>query len=216
MWDIFKSMTQLLSVITIASALLILLNHIFDYKKLKNSMKTSIREVIAVTIGSVFNSNFLNLLNLILNYGLYKDYLLKVKNKKIETLNKEFAVTELVIRHNSKNNTLAYIFGGFSILAYIVGIRLNLFQPNYIFQFLTILMILIVFIKQKILQYRLKKGYFGTNEYELRQILRFIADEKNKDYFKGDGKGRKIFSSAEDTAEFKEEISEFEAWGGKV
>lgn len=218
MWDYITLSAKLFSSFVSVIVLLVTGFIVFDFKKLRKSGEVSgdgsIREVLDVT--SVFKWTVMKFLDFFFNYGMYKDYLLKVKNKKSGASKNEFAVTELVIRHNAKNNTLAYILGGLSILAYIVGIQLDLFQPNYIFQFLTVLMIFIVFIKQKILQFRLKKGYFGTNEYELRQILRFIADEKNKDYFKGDGKGRKIFSSTADTAEFKEEISEFEAWGGKV
>ncbi|MEZ2369612.1 hypothetical protein [Bacillus sp. RCC_6_1] len=220
MWDYIAAGAKLLSFFVTATVLLTVVFTVFDYKKLRKSVEVfpdgSIRKIVDVSVGSVVKSTALKFLIFFFNYGLYKDYLLKAKNKKSGASKEEFAVTELVIRHNAKNNTLAYILGGLSILAYIVGIQLDLFQPNYIFQFLTIFMIFVVFIKQKILQFRLKKGYFGTNEYELRQILRFIADEKNKDYFKGDGKGRKIFSSTEDTAEFKEEISGFEAWGGKV
>ncbi|MFC9728387.1 hypothetical protein [Bacillus cereus] len=218
-------MGNLLSFIGTASALitviigtLTLVINAISYQKLKKTMSSSIEISLEISFERLFKSRLVKYLNILINFSMYKKILKEKVNKKEtgQERTPELAVTELVVRHNAKNNTLAYIYAGLSLLVYIVGIRLEIFQPNYIFQLFIILMIVIIFTKQKILEYRLQKGYYGTNEYELRQILRFISDEKNKNYFNGDGSSRKIFPSTEEAVKFESDLKEFEAWGGKA
>ena len=66
------------------------------------------------------------------------------------------------------------------------------------------------------LDYRIRKGFYGTNEREVREIIRFILSKRKHIDFTDDGKPKKIMSDT-DLAEFvktiKNNVPEFSAVG---
>lgn len=60
-----------------------------------------------------------------------------------------------------------------------------------------VLLIIALLANQLVLWYRIRKGYYGNSEYEIKEILRFIRDHSDKsDFNNGDGL-KKVFTQSE-------------------
>lgn len=66
---------------------------------------------------------------------------------------------------------------------------------------ITILVISILFlgiqIDQKLIEYRVKNGWYGKNEFETREIIKFIISHANKDDFNDSGGLKKLIPEPE-------------------
>lgn len=60
---------------------------------------------------------------------------------------------------------------------------------QFVLLFLTVLL-LAVFLDQKLIEFRIRKGWYGSNEFETRELIEFITLHSNKDDF-NDGNGAK-------------------------
>jgi hypothetical protein len=54
-------------------------------------------------------------------------------------------------------------------------------SPSFLSNYILIFLFVVINVHQLILKYRIKNGFYGTNKYELRELLNFI--EKNNDKF---------------------------------
>ncbi|HAT2715243.1 TPA: hypothetical protein ACSP71_003187 [Aeromonas hydrophila] len=60
---------------------------------------------------------------------------------------------------------------------------------QFVLLFLAVLL-LAVFVDQKLIEFRIRKGWYGSNEFETRELIEFITLHSNKDDF-NDGNGAK-------------------------
>ncbi|HEY0602148.1 MAG TPA: hypothetical protein VGD58_04510, partial [Herpetosiphonaceae bacterium] len=73
---------------------------------------------------------------------------------------------------------------------------------------LIVLLVLILFIiRINIIKFRIRKGYYGTNEYEAREIIQFILDNSQSIDFTDDGTPKRIVTP-EDLEHLQERINE--------
>jgi hypothetical protein len=132
--------------------------------------------------------------SLFLNAGLYNALARKllgtVQFKEKETVSD--TLIGAMLNKKAKIYTRSYLYLVLSIILYIganllIGIKIEPFviYANIFFLALTL-------INQKTLEFRITNGYYGSNEYESREILRFIAENSDGTNFSG-GTGLKSF-----------------------
>jgi hypothetical protein len=86
------------------------------------------------------------------------------------------------------------------LLSLVVSLGFNLITKTSLdFGLISFLLglILILFTNQTALEYRIRKGLYGNNEYEAREILQFIIDHADKTDFTSGGKSKKLLPDAE-------------------
>lgn len=92
-----------------------------------------------------------------------------------------------LLQKKVKSNTFTYFALIFSLLVeFLIGALNPLFFNNRII-LLTCILIVLSFINQLILKYRVKKGLYGTSYLEAREIITFIFNEQNNG---GNGRGK--------------------------
>ena len=93
------------------------------------------------------------------------------------------------------------------ILCLAVNFLLSLLPAidfSYFLLTLVSLLILAIHADQKLIDYRVKRGWYGKNEFEAREIINFIVSHSNKDDFNGSGGLKKIIPLPEIEAEKNE------------
>ena len=141
----------------------------------------------------------------------------KVNTQKIRAAINRAAITELFIDSKYKK---ANKLSGICIVFVSIFILLNtLFDVNhkaYKIYFL-ISPILLYFAQIKVIEYRVRKGYYASNLYEARELIEFI--EGNSDSFDdhdGNGTTRKVFNDVELSQDSAETWGNSEEWGRPV
>jgi hypothetical protein len=99
-------------------------------------------------------------------------------------------IVGILISRKAKQNFVAYLSLFISLITYTIIARLSHLEIRPEVVLLILGLILALFINQKILEYRIRKGLYGTNEYEAREILGFILSHADKSNFSG-GQGLK-------------------------
>ncbi|NWD88231.1 hypothetical protein [Pseudomonas sp. K5002] len=86
-----------------------------------------------------------------------------------------------------------------AFLAFINDARMNIFVL-----FVVVVGWAGIYIDHKLIEFRINKGWYGTNEFESREIIRFIISHANKDDFNDQGKLKKVIPepSLSDSNEF--------------
>jgi hypothetical protein len=72
--------------------------------------------------------------------------------------------------------------------------------------------ILFIHIDQKLVDYRIRKGWYGKNEFEAKEIINFVLSHSNKDDFNDSGGLKRIIPLPE--IETKKEASDLRNHGG--
>ena len=101
---------------------------------------------------------------------------------------------EAILEDKAKKNSIAILGLFFSVLIY--SLLYFVFEINVKFEifFVITVMIVMVVMNQMIITYRMKKGIYGTNYTEAKEILYFIKEysKNNQDI----NKGKKVFDEA--------------------
>lgn len=119
--------------------------------------------------------------------------------EKVTKMNKKFIEEVCIVSDIAKNKAIknrhAYIITLISMVLYIVMSKIFLFtfEPSILI-ILTILLVL-VYTNQRILEYRISKGFYGSNETEAREIIKFILENNDK---YSNGKRKKVTISKAD------------------
>lgn len=118
---------------------------------------------------------------------------------------KRLSLTSLFVQDRFRNNLLAYV-----VLAALFTFELfedGLNYYNLAFYSLIFAYGLILFLDGYLLVYRVKRGFYGNNELEARELIAYIL--RNSDKF-DDGEGhRRIFDPAEPESTLAEKILPF-------
>jgi uncharacterized membrane protein len=103
----------------------------------------------------------------------------------------------LFLNRKARQSSVVYFF---LLLSLFVSWYLSVLKviPVRIEVFLFISALIVAnFVGQKILEYRIKKGLFGANEYEAREIINFILSNTNWSEFTSGRGGKGIFPEPE-------------------
>ncbi|NEZ54194.1 hypothetical protein DXZ20_00425 [Leptolyngbyaceae cyanobacterium CCMR0081] len=117
------------------------------------------------------------------------------ESRSVKSKVSHLAVTEALLQTEHKKFINVFVI---YCLSFIFKVIINLFvdlpiKGTHVFFILSIPVILL-FIRNKIFEYRITKGLYGTTSYEARSLIRFI--ERNADMFDDSdgGPGRRVFS----------------------
>lgn len=102
-----------------------------------------------------------------------------------------------LLAKKARQSSVAYFFLFLSLILYWYLSALSIIPVRIGVLLFISALIIALFIGQQLLEYRIKKGLYGTNEYEAREIIEFILSNKDKSDFTG-GKGfKEIFLEPE-------------------
>lgn len=107
------------------------------------------------------------------------------------------AVVELLAEYKSKRNLISAILLLGSALVYIsLSNRLGYEVSTGILS-IVCLLLLVLLINHKALDYRIRQGLYGTNEYEARELIHYILRNSDKEIFYDGGGQRQLFRQPE-------------------
>jgi len=150
------------------------------------------------------------------NAGLFNAAISKLihaakRNNAVKEANDfNLTIAEMLFTTKAKHSLIAYTFVAVAVFVHI-GLSSLTSQPtsNGLLLFLAIFFALI-HINQKILEFRIEKGFYGKNEYEAREMVSFLLNHSDKtDFSDGDGL-KKLFPKVKDSEQ------ELEAFDGLV
>jgi hypothetical protein len=95
---------------------------------------------------------------------------------------------------NSKTYTIGFITFGAIVLYQIIAISLEWSVMNQLVLYFSAFFILLCYTKQKLFEYRVKKGFYGTCYSEAKELVKFIVEQNNQN--KGN-KGKPVFIDEE-------------------
>ncbi len=104
-----------------------------------------------------------------------------------------------LVKIDNKKNKFSLLV--FSIILIIFQFYLKIYNYNIFIPF--IFLIILIAIKEQLLEYRIRKGLFGTNRTEARELIDFIIkNSDNLDFTDSNGNLRRaLLPEAKDTAE---------------
>ena len=90
------------------------------------------------------------------------------------------------------------VFIVFSLAIYIALTVFGIIEADWIIQLLLVGAAFLVFFKQLIISYRVRNGFFGSSEYEVREFISYILREaSHSDIYDDMGRPRKLVDPAE-------------------
>lgn len=132
---------------------------------------------------------------LLLNAGLYnafaRKFLSTIQMKEIKETVSDTLIG-IMIDGKAKAYTRSYIYLSLTIFLLFLGSILTDIKVEPFLIYTNIFFLAATLINQKILEFRIVKGYYGSNEYEAREMIRFIAENSDGSNF-SDGIGLKPF-----------------------
>lgn len=170
---------------------------------LTNILRKSLSEEIQEIIETFFEeSKAFNKIIVSINSSMYKVIyeLLKSinENKNNDSENKkeiEYIIVNLLVNKKAKKESYSYLVLFTTLILYISIMFILSLTIKKVIIFILLGLILALYVKQKILEYRIKNGYYGTNQSEAREIISFILD--NSDDFNNFNGYDKVFPKIE-------------------
>ena len=130
----------------------------------------------------------------ILNAGLIDSVRQKTARSVSKNEVEETTIIGMMMGKKIKKDTRAYLLLFAGLVTYLL-FGLFTSQINLFGLMLIILAILALQLNQKVTEYRIKKGFFGTNYYEAREIIQFIVENADENFYSG-GKIKEILPEA--------------------
>jgi len=138
-----------------------------------------------------------------LNSGLVNTVLdTTIENGSVNEIDKS-TVIGMLLGDRVEKDTKSYIFLAFAFLASFLFPLASNVDINFWVVGAVLLMFSLLTLNHKIIEYRVSKGYYGSNEYEVREIISYIETHSDPDDFDSTGK-KKVFQT-----ELPEEKVEF-------
>ncbi|MBE3705193.1 hypothetical protein HJ207_21905 [Vibrio parahaemolyticus] len=104
--------------------------------------------------------------------------------------NKKNTIVGVMLLEKAKKGTVQQAILISSIAVYVSSVWfMNSDINQFVLLFLAFLL-LAVFVDQKLMEFRVRKGWYGSNEFETRELIEFITLHSDKDDF-NDGSGAK-------------------------
>ena len=113
----------------------------------------------------------------------------------------ENSIVGLLVKQKFDKETNAYWMLLGAIAVNLLFVTFGFIQFNLYPLLFFIILIGLLYINQSVLRYRLAKGYYGTNEYEVREIIQFILDHSDKTDFTDSNGLKKLLPDVEVTTQ---------------
>lgn len=97
---------------------------------------------------------------------------------------------------SNKNSRLLIM----ALITYLVFCHFNLITFSSVVLMIPLLLVIAIFLDQYFVIYRVRKGWYGKNEYEAREVINYIVSHANKDDFNDDGGLIKLMDTPENTS----------------
>lgn len=94
---------------------------------------------------------------------------------------------------SKKNSSLIIV----ALLIYIACSSFHLIQLNPFAIIVPLILLTAFYLDQYLIIYRVRKGWYGRNEYETREIISYIVAHADKDDFNDDGGLKKLMDAPE-------------------
>lgn len=133
---------------------------------------------------------------LALNSGLISSLLQNFLSATDRSAINRSTVVGMLVGKKMKEDTKSYVYFLCALLLQGALTLAGVIELNaYLLGFL-VLMVSALAINQKALEYRIKRGLYGSTPYEVREIIKFIDEHADKNDFNDQGGARKIFQDA--------------------
>lgn len=119
----------------------------------------------------------------------------------------------MLLERLKKSTKLQFIL----VLCLILNVLISLIPAiefSYFLLALVSVMLLSIHADQQLIRYRIRKGWYGTNEFEAKEIINFIISHSNKDDFNDSGGLKRVIPLPEADAE--KEKNKSNGFGGAV
>lgn len=155
--------------------------------------------IVKVKLNQFLKSLKITFLKFILNAGLINSFL----EKKLKVISREHnyenTIVGLLVERRIKSDTRSYIILFCALFLHFVFSLLPSYSINWLLILFLVSLIGLLHLNQKVLEFRIKKGYYGCNEYEAREILSYILEHSDKKQFNDKDGIKEIFPEAEIT-----------------
>lgn len=159
----------------------------------------------------VIRSLYLLMQNIMIEYleklPLFDSMIINIIDNK-----KKVSIVEFMISKKKKRNDYCFCILFFAISFYYVYSKLYDLELSIVLIIIITFLILILIAEQFMLVYRVKRGLYGSSEYEAMEILKFILNNSSTIGTDGDNY-KKILPDIE---QIEENIKEYEMIGGKL
>jgi hypothetical protein len=112
-------------------------------------------------------------------------------------------VIGMLLGDRMQKDTKSYIYLAIALLASFLFPLISGLEINFWVVGAVLVMFSLLTLNHKVIEYRVSKGYYGSNEYEVREIISYIERHSDPDDFDSTGR-RKVFQ-----ADLPEENEEF-------
>ena len=114
-----------------------------------------------------------------------------------EKFKKSKTVVGLMLGEKLKNSSKAQLFFMVTIFVDLIISKILDFEFSGFVMFVSIIGILGIHIDHKLIENRIRKGVYGTNYFESKELIEFISAHSNKDDFNDSGGLKKIIPTPE-------------------
>lgn len=187
------------TIISIAVIAMFLISAVMFLFKRPDSIRLALKNYLAFIAAQDTESNLIlipfkkvvDVIILLLNISTIDVLFQKMKEQRASRKKDiDITIVGLMVGVKAKQNAMAYAFLFLALFVYFYVSRDVTYALDLVVLIIISALILALFINQKILEYRISKGLYGSNEYEAREILRFILSHTDKSNF-SDGQGLK-------------------------
>lgn len=120
-------------------------------------------------------------------------------------------VVGMLVNEKIKKDAKSYLYLTLVLILHIALAALGVMEQSAYFMAFILVMISALMINQKVLEYRIRVGLYGTTQYEAREIIKYAEDHSNPDDFNDGEKRRKVFQDA-----VQETTGEVVVYGGAI
>ncbi|MEW6659431.1 MAG: hypothetical protein AB1424_12300 [Thermodesulfobacteriota bacterium] len=143
------------------------------------------------------------LLLIVIIYNYLKELNLRTSNiyNSVESLDKyiiEQSIDEIISNNKLRKSAVTYFI---LFISCIVFILVHTYYPSKSFNLVTafiLFVMMILFINNSILEYRISKGYYGSNDHEAREIINFILTLPSNTDFRNGAAFKNLYQIQED------------------
>jgi hypothetical protein len=114
-------------------------------------------------------------------------------NSKTRGINNQYCNLSVVNIMFKRHTQKTFLSGLIIIVASTISYQFSEFQMGWSMKSIFLVLFLLM-LRDYLLAYRIKNGFYGNNEYEALEIIKFILSESSKIDFTDGGKHKKIFS----------------------
>ncbi|WP_318506777.1 hypothetical protein [Photobacterium leiognathi] len=118
-----------------------------------------------------------------------------IYNEDKSSINKN-TVIGMLVGNKMKQDTKSYLFIIGALLLHVSFSLFGVVSLNYWLMSFLLFMFSGLTLNQKVLEYRIRNGFYGTNEYEAREIISFIDQNADDNDF-GNGGDKKLFQETD-------------------